>query len=128
MSDLIDSLKGQPFNFSLFFLVIFLGMWIGSAISKSQSWPVLTIYFSELMGGIGIGLLIGLALMFHNAAGILSLGGLTFGIVSILNAPPEKKAPRTLAVSAALVCALTVYWLMWEDLGYLLDAIIEDFH
>jgi hypothetical protein len=49
------------------------------------------------------------------------------GVVLIFNAPPEKKPARMLGVSAALVCALTVYWLMWEDLGYLIEVIIEDF-
>jgi hypothetical protein len=127
MSDLIDTLKSQPFNISLFLLVIFLGMWISSAMSKAQPQPKLTLYFNELMAGLGIGLLVGCALAFHSATGILSLGGLTFGVVLIFNAPPEKKPARTLGVSAALLCALVVYWLIWEDLGYLLEAIIEDF-
>jgi hypothetical protein len=124
---LIDYLQGQPFNFALFFLVIFLGMWIGSALSKSDTWPALTVYLSELMGGIAIGVLLGFALMFHNAAGVLSLGGLMFGVVLIFNAAPEKKPARTLAVIAAVVCAITVYYLAWEDLGYLLEVIVEDF-
>ncbi|MGH7450239.1 MAG: hypothetical protein ACRENG_02765 [bacterium] len=127
MSDLIENLKSQPFNISLFLLIIFLGMWIGSAMSKAQPWPKLTLYLNELMAGLAIGLLVGFALTFHSATGILSLGGLTFGVVLIFNAPPEKKRARTLGVSTALLCALTVYWLMWEDLGYLIEVIIEDF-
>ncbi|MGH7597075.1 MAG: hypothetical protein ACREOI_12030, partial [bacterium] len=120
-------LKSQPFNISLFLLIIFLGMWIGSAMSKAQPWPKFTLYFNELMTGLAIGLLVGFALSFHQAAGILSLGGLTFGVVLIFNASPEKKSARMLGVVAALLCALTVYWLMWEDLGYLIEVIIEDF-
>ncbi len=127
MADLIDNIKSQPFNISLFLLIIFLGMWIASAMSKAQPWPKFTLYFNELMAGLAIGLLVGFALTFHNATGILSLGGLTFGVVLIFNAPPEKKPARMLGVGAALLCALIVYWLIWEDLGYLVEAIIEDF-
>jgi hypothetical protein len=128
MSDLIDNLKSQPFNISLFLLIIFLGMWIASIMSKAQPWPKFTLYFNELMAGLAIGLLVGFALTFNQAAGILSLGGLTFGVVLVFNAPPEKKSARILAVCAAVACALTIYWLMWEDLGYLIEVIIEDFH
>jgi hypothetical protein len=127
MSNLIDYLRSHPFNFALFFLVIFLGMWIGSALSKANTWPALALYLSELMGGIAIGALLGLALTFHNAAGILSLGGLTLGIVLVFNAAPEKKSARALAVAAAVICAMSVYYLAWEDLGYLFEVIIEDF-
>ncbi len=80
------------------------------------------------MAGLAIGILVGFALTFHQATGILSLGGLTFGVVLIFNAPPEKKPARMLGVSAALLCALIVYWLTYEDLSYLLEVIIEDFH
>jgi ABC-type nickel/cobalt efflux system permease component RcnA len=79
------------------------------------------------MAGLAIGLLVGFALSFNQAAGIVSLGGLTLGVVLVFNAPPEKKPARMLGVSAALLCALTIYWLMWEDLGYLIEVIIEDF-
>jgi hypothetical protein len=108
-------------------LVIFLGMWIGSALSKANTWPALALYLSELMGGIAIGVLLGFALTFHNATGILSLGGLTLGVVLVFNAAPEKKPARALAVTAAVVCAITVYYLAWEDLSYLLEVIVEDF-
>ncbi len=124
---MLEMLKEQPFNYALFFLVIVLGMWIGSALSKAQPWPRLTLYLSELMAGITIGLLVGFALTFHNMAGILSFGSLTIGIVLIFNAPADRKLARILAVSAGLLCALLIYWLMWEDLAYLLETIFEDF-
>ncbi|MDZ7288636.1 MAG: hypothetical protein ONB44_03730 [candidate division KSB1 bacterium] len=127
MHDVIDRLKEQPFNLSLFLLIIVLGMWIGSAIAKSRPWPIFTLYVTELMTGLFLGLLIGFALTFHFFTGILSIGTLTMGIVSIFNAPKEKKLARVLAVSVLLLSAILVYWLNWEDLGYLLDTIIEDF-
>jgi hypothetical protein len=61
-------------------------------------------------------------------AGILCLGGITVGIVLIINTPKENKIFRLLSVSTAIVSAVLVYWLLWEDLSYLLEMIIEDFH
>jgi hypothetical protein len=127
MPELIDSLKTQPFNFALFFLVIFLGMWIANLLSQAKMRPGFIQGFTELMAGIVLGLLIGLALTFHQFTGILSVGSFTLGIFLIINAPAEKKIQRLLGVGAAWISAIWLYWYTWEDLGYLFQIIIQDF-
>jgi hypothetical protein len=128
MPDLVEVLRNQPFNFALFFLVIFLGIWIANLARQAQMWPRLMHLFSELMAGMVFGALIGLALSFHNMAGVLCIGGITVGVVLIINTPKENKIYRILSVSTAMVTALLIYWLFWEDLSYLFEIIIEDFH
>ncbi len=115
------------FNVSLFLLIILLGIWLGASLKNMQVWPRLMQLFGELMAGLLIGLLIGFALRAHSYVGIICLGSLTLGAMIVLNADAPRRPHRFFAVLIAYAMALFIYWIEWQDFGYLLDTFIEDF-
>ena len=116
------------FNWALFLLLIFLGIWIASAIGGVKLWPGLIRFFGEIMIGLLLGGLLGYALSFHRYTGILTVLSLTIGTVLFFKADSNNKIQRLLAVLLAFACAGLVYYSEWGDFHYLLDAILEDFH
>ncbi len=115
------------FNVSLFLLIILLGIWLGASLKSMKVWPNLMQLFGEMMAGLLIGLLLGFALRAHNYVGILGLGAVTLGVMTVLNADPPKRPHRFFAVLVAIGMALFIYWIEWQDFSYLIDTFIEDF-
>jgi hypothetical protein len=115
------------FNVSLFLLIILLGIWLGASLKNVQVWPNLMQLFGEMMAGLLIGLLIGFALQAHRYVGIIGLGTVTLGVMTVLNADPPKRPRRFFAVLVMIGMALFIYWIEWQDFSYLLDTFIEDF-
>ena len=115
------------FNVSLFLLIILLGIWLGASLKNMKMWPNLMHLFGELMAGLLVGLLLGFVLRAHSYVGITCLGGLTLGVMIVLNAEPTNRPHRFFAVLLAFAMALFIYWIEWQDFSYLLDMFIEDF-
>ena len=115
------------FNVSLFLLIILLGIWLGASLKNMQVWPKLMQLFGEMMAGLLVGVLIGFALRAHSSVGIVCLGSVTLGVMIVLNAEPPKRPQRVAAVLVAVAMALFIYWVEWQDFGYLIDSFIEDF-
>lgn len=115
------------FNVSLFLLIILLGIWLGASMKSMQVWPKLMNLFGELMAGLLVGLLIGFALRAHSYVGIICLGSIVLGVMIVLNAEPQRRPHRFFAVLTAFAMALFIYWIEWQDFGYLFDSFIEDF-
>lgn len=117
----------SDFDVSLFLLIILLCIWIGSLIKTKETWPGMMKLLGEMMAGLLIGLLLGFVLRGHIYVGVIGLSSVTLGVMAVLNADPPKRPHRFVAVLVMIGMALFIYWIEWQDFGYLIDSFIEDF-
>lgn len=123
-----DAIFNSGFDVKLFLLVILLSMWLGASLKNMNRSSKFMLTLFDILLGLLVGVVLGLAWNANYHAGIFTLAGLTLGITLIVNAEPANRAARICGVIAAFFMALFMYYSQWGSLNFLWDTLMEDFY